>query len=251
MDSCRRRQRNVNKPRMTAKIKKIIIVTTNPQLISVSMENRMDLLKLKQEQLRMVERKGYIISEGERNLFATTPQEFLAAYEPWAAQQGKTLYNALTWAYEPTDPTKHRLLVYYSDQTNKAAIVGLAQRLAEGFQDFILITPEPLKAQAQDEWNRISLRRQRHFVDSELKHDATDHVYVPPHRILSPDEAKTLLTRNKLRPAQMAPLQYEDPQSKYRRAQPGQIVEIQRREMIPEALVKTYPFWRVVDDPAP
>lgn len=198
----------------------------------------------------MVERQGYDITP-ERALYSMTPQQFLEIYEPWAQQQGKTLYNSLSYTYEPLDTTRHRLLVYYSEQTNKLAIEGLGREMAKGIQDVILITPEPLKAQAQEIWNRISLRRQRHFLASELIRDITTHVYVPAHRILSPEEAKTFLMRNNLRPGHMPSLPYEDPQDKYRRAQSGQIIEIMRHEMIPEALVKKYPFYRVVDDPAP
>jgi DNA-directed RNA polymerase I, II, and III subunit RPABC1 len=214
------------------------------------MEKKMEWLKLKQEQLKMVEKQGYDITP-ERSLYSMTPQQFLEIYEPWAQQQGKTLYNSLSYTYEPLDQSRHRLLVYYSDQTNKSAIEGLGREMAKGIRDVILITPEPLTPQAQEIWNRISLRRQRHFIDAELMHDITTHVYVPAHRILSPEEAKTLLTRNRLRPGQMPLLPYEDPQNKYQRAQGGQIIEIMRHEMIPEALVKAYPFYRVVDDPAP
>ncbi len=56
-----------------------------------------------------------------------------------------------------------------------------------------------------------------------------EHEYVPPHRVLSPEEAARVLRELGVEPWQLPWISYNDPVVKAIGAKPGDIIEIKRK----------------------
>lgn len=219
------------------------------------MESKIDLkiaaklFEIKKNQLKMVHRRGYDISR-EENVLKTDVDNFLAAYIPFAEQQGKTFRNILTQIYKKADG--QALLVYYADTPPDKTSLGVdgikdVVEMMRGIGNAIIITAKSLSPDAVKNIRGLVAYNIQVFMEDELSFDPTEHVLVPEHIPLTREEQQAFLSRNDLSIDQLPSIKVTDPIIRYYGMRPGDIVQINRTNMYETMITYTTVFRAVID----
>ena len=130
------------------------------------------------------------------------------------------------------DPDNH-IFVFFPKEPKVGVkkIKEYAEKMKEAnVSNAIIIVPTALTAFAksalQDVFAPKFLIEQ--FQEQELLVNITEHVLVPQHEVLSPDEKETLLKRYRVKETQLPRIQHADPIARYYGLQKGEVVRITR-----------------------
>lgn len=232
------------------------------------------LFEIKKESLKLLDTQGYNI-ENERYLFDTDLEEFKTYYM-------KTLPNAtgnpvvdflreenlnsmrsfLSNIYTSNYSKDQKVIVYFAVSFEKKVTdVDIASfcRMIQKFNvsNAILISEVPLSSAAESLCTEFVPGRNgkggkkygcfiQHFEDNELFFNPLEHVYVPSHRILTEVELEEMIKVEKIRPGQLPQMSALDPIAKRLGARPGDVIEINRKILIPGTLLQEEIFYRGV-----
>lgn len=194
----------------------------------------------------------------EEKLFGLSVDDFYHTYEEKAIREGgtgqKRVWTSLSNLYEfSTDPNK-RMLVFYATKTlqNKknisSELVSLFADQAKTCEEAILIIDHPLSSKGNTilEGLRSAVVRWQVFFDSELTFNATKHVNVPRHELLSPQEAETTLRAMRTTPTQVPIIKLNDPIIKYYGWPIGGLVRIYRDDSFISVLAPESINYRII-----
>jgi len=173
--------------------------------------------------------QGYEVSSDELTM---TLQEFTANFAPNGAVEKQKL-NFFT--EKPTDdPAKvsERIFVYFSDEKNvsiktmrKFLEILDAQKITNG----MIIFSDKMTSSARKVISAMSAEYTlEEFEEASLLVNITQHVLVPQHEVLTPEEKKLLLQKYRLKDTQLPRIQLSDPVARYYGLKRGQVVKITR-----------------------
>jgi DNA-directed RNA polymerase I, II, and III subunit RPABC1 len=111
----------------------------------------------------------------------------------------------------------------------------------------IVISELPLNPDIKDRLDEFSLSIEI-FLYSELIVNPTKYFLVPKHYLLSPQQAKDYLRRNKIKLVALQSISLKDPQIRYLGGKIGDIVRVERFNIGYVEIVNTLPTHRVVLD---
>eukprot|EP00873_Tetraselmis_striata_P035384 jgi/Tetstr1/455648/TSEL_042459.t1 len=187
------------------------------------MDNATKLFRIRRTCLQMLRDRGYLVSEAELN---QTKESFTDKFgdEP--------LRDQLTILVCKQDDPTDQIFVFYPDELKigVSTIKTYFNRMKEeGVHRAVMVMPGTLTSFAKTSLQDISSKYHiEQFKETELLVNITQHVLVPEHRLLMPEEKRALLNRYKVSDTQLPRIQVGDPVARYYGLQRGQVVRIVR-----------------------
>jgi len=176
----------------------------------------------------MVRDRGYEVSNDELNM---TLQEFTSNFAPNGAVEKQRL-NFYT--EKPTDNPSNpeKIFAYFSDEKNvsiktmrKFLEILDTQKITNG----IIVFSDKMTPSARKIISAMSAEYTlEEFEEASLLVNITQHVLVPQHEVLIPEEKKLLLQKYRLKDTQLPRIQLSDPVARYYGLKRGQVVKITR-----------------------
>ena len=211
------------------------------------------LFTIKQNQLKMVSRRGYNIDR-EKHLLLITLQQFLETYVPFAKEEKKTMRQVLSQPYQNDEGEK--LFVYYADGPPDKQQLGV-ESVGDGIismdkyraKNGIIITPKPLSSSARKKIESLVSYNIYIFLESEMVYDPTEHYLTPEHVPLTNEEQRDFLKRNELSIDQFPIILTTDMIARYYGFLPGQVIRINRVNLY-DTIVQNSVSYRVVKEDA-
>lgn len=198
----------------------------------INVSKAQDLFNIKKNQLKLVQRRGYDISK-EQNILDSDAESFLDAYIPFALKNHKTLRGVMSQLYTKDDGTK--LYVYFSDPVKTKKYLGitnigiLVQKMdSYKCRNAIIITSLPVSPSAKKKLQELLTYNVDVFLESEMAYDPTEHYLTPKHRLLTTEQQRNFLAKNKIDLEQIPIMLTSDMISRYYGYRPGQVIEITR-----------------------
>ncbi|EFJ40254.1 hypothetical protein VOLCADRAFT_109457 [Volvox carteri f. nagariensis] len=187
------------------------------------MDNLTRLWRVRRTCLQMLNDRGYLVSQEEIN---TSKDQFRDRFGENPRKDDLTILVP-----KQDDPTEQMFVFFPEEQkVGVKTIKLLAERMKdEKVNRAIMVTAVKFtpfaKSALEDMRPKYCIE---HFLESELLVNITEHTLVPEHRILSPDEKRTLLDRYKIKETQLPRIQSSDAVARYLGLQRGQVVRIVR-----------------------
>lgn len=184
------------------------------------------LFRVRRTLLQMLRDRGYAVGEGETDLGMSR-----SAFED-RLRLANLSRESLTMLKQKRDDPSMQIYVFFHKQAKVGVkdIREYTERMERDrvFQAILVVykdlTPggrkglEMVQSHFRLEW----------FLENELQVNITEHILVPKHEILTPEEKKALLKRYKLKQAQLPRILWKDPVARYYGLQNGQVVKITR-----------------------
>ena len=210
------------------------------------------LFRVKKEQVRMMQRRGYNI-EREQAVLTMTLAEFNGVYTQFATQHEVSFRRALLNVYEKGED---RALVAFVDNTTKSKQLGVdpVRAFIALFQQFrcnqgVLISQQPLSKDASDELGKTTAKFVQHFLESEILTAAAamGHFLSPGYEVVPDAEAVAFFRENRVRPMQLPTIHGHNPIAKYLGAGAGTLIRKNNDVIAGETLVDKYRSYSIVD----
>ncbi|CEO97159.1 RPB5 like protein [Plasmodiophora brassicae] len=154
--------------------------------------------------------------------------------------------NKLTMLCQKRDDPTDQIFVFFADEAKVGVktIRGYAETMEQEkiFRAIVIVEAGITPFAKQVLVNLAPRLRMEQFHESELLVNITQHVLVPKHILLMPEEKKTLLAKYKLKETQLPRIQTSDPIARYYGLVPGEVVKIIR----PSETAGRYVTYRLV-----
>lgn len=210
------------------------------------------LFTIKQNQLKMVSRRGFDI-ERERNLLGIKLKDFLDAYVPFAKKSGKTIRQILSQLYR--NDKGEKLYVYFSENSVDKKQLGV-EYIGDAItkmdeyraKNGIIITHKPLSSDASKKIQSLVTYNINIFLESEMTYDPISHFLTPEHKALSTEEQRDFMSRNNLSIDQFPVILTTDMIVRYYGFRPGQVIQINRTNMFDTLIQESVGYRAVKED---
>lgn len=215
------------------------------------------LFKVKKNQVRMVERRGFDVSN-EAAIFDYNVSNFVRSYTEFGSQYNKTFRQSLNAYYANADG--NHIYVYYVETPQGGKQIKIEQirdlmndidiykQSGYTITNIIILSELPLSSGVRKEMEKLPSFNFEYFNYDELSYDPTEHYLVPRHEILTSEEARTFLRKNRVKFNQLPIISIYEPIAKYYGAKSGQIMRVYRDVLSVETLVGSYITYRAVRD---
>lgn len=194
------------------------------------MDNRFQTFFVYKKLLKMLEHRGYVIGECEKEMdfmefCVMYDQEFVACSSNATdriviAVQGPNVEPMLIF-FPKEEKVGIKPLKTYSEKMNQIGISRLMIVYAK------TITPHARQF-IQDSIISSSKYSFQYFSFQQLMDDIIDHTYVPKHRKLKPEEKEDFLKTRSLKTKNLPKLSIYEPISQYYQFSMGDVIEINR-----------------------
>lgn len=188
---------------------------------------------------QMLRDRGFMVDLRDINL---TEEEFKSKFGELPQRENMTIL-----VQKRDDPTDQIFVFWPSDaKVGVKPIKRYMERMAEeNVKRAMLIVQTNMTAFAKQAIVEFSAQQGvvlEHFQEAELLVNITEHVLVPMHQLLTKEEKQILLSKYKLKEAQLPRIQVSDPVSRYFGLTRGQVVKIIR----PSETAGKYVTYRLV-----
>ncbi|CAK0786648.1 hypothetical protein CVIRNUC_009862 [Coccomyxa viridis] len=187
------------------------------------MDNLTKLYRIRKTCLEMLNDRQYLIGQDELNM---SNEAFRDRFGDDPRKDDLTVL-----APKQDDPTD-QVFVFFpeEDKVGVKTIKTFAERMRnEGVNRAVMVTQVNMTPFARQCLQEMA---PKYYIEvfnaAELLINITKHVLVPEHRLLTPEEKRTLLDRYKVKDTQLPRIQFADPVARYYGMQRGQVVRIVR-----------------------
>lgn len=194
------------------------------------------LFRVKRTQVEMMRDRGYNVFKDEIDFFFENEEpvkfdinKFSTRYQTMQSLSQNyhhplTQKNAYVHFFEKNkDGNK-----LSADKINKELSLILSTKLDQNFDTVVLISDINIDKDGYETLLNYPMFNFQTFIYEDLIENKTHHVLVPKHVLIPFEEAKNLLSQNRLKRDQLKKLAYDDPIVKYYGGIPGQIFKIIR-----------------------
>lgn len=224
-----------------------------------------DLFKIKHHTLIMLQDRGYVIPSDEAELLNENLKtgKFIEYF-----LNKQTEVNELTpFTLGRPRPSMSNIyykkdkscLVYFSENSGKKISKAEARIFSQMIINFnvneaIIVSAADVSSEIEKIQKDNIVKGEttkngqlvQFFKDEELYYNPMNHIYVPKHRILTPDEVREMKEVDNVDPRKLPQISSLDPIAKRLGAGLGDVIEITRHVMIPNCLIEEEISYRTV-----
>ncbi|KAL6504558.1 DNA-directed RNA polymerases II and IV subunit 5A [Orobanche gracilis] len=189
----------------------------------LSQEEITKLYRIRKTVLQMLRDRGYKVGDFEIEM---SRDQFLQKY-------GENLKREdLVISKDMRDDSSDKIYVFFPENAKvgvKDVRTYYSRMKEEGVHRAILVLQQNLTAFGRNCISALSSNfHMEVFLEAELLINIKDHVLVPEHQLLTPEQKKNLLERYTVKETQLPRIQITDPIAKYYGLKRGQVVRIIR-----------------------
>jgi len=185
------------------------------------------LFRIRKTMSKMLHDRGYIVTQADLHL---TLDQFKDKYGDAPTR------DSLTMLHQMRDDPECQIFVFFEDEPKvgvKPIKKNLERMQKEEVSRAIMVVQQCLTAFAKQALNNSvnstgGKYKIEQFNEKELLINITDHILVPKHSLLTPQEKKALLLKYKLKETQLPRIQSKDAVSRYFGLNRGDVMKIER-----------------------
>ncbi|EYU23925.1 hypothetical protein ABFS82_14G315400 [Erythranthe guttata] len=181
------------------------------------------LYRVRKTVMQMLSDRGYLVDDSEIEM---TRSQFVQKYGEGMTREGLVILKP-----SRTNPSD-QIFVFFPDDPKvgvKPITISTKRMADEGVRRAILVVQQGLTPFAKNCISEISSKfHVEYFLEAELLTNIKEHILVPQHQLLTPEEKKTLLQTYTVKDTQLPRILMNDPIARYYGLRRGQVVRIIR-----------------------
>jgi len=200
------------------------------------------LWRIRKTIMQLCHDRGYLVTQDELD---QTLEGFKAQFGDKPSERRPGRADLIVLVAHNDDPTD-QMFVFFPEEPKVGVktIKTYCQRMQEeNIHRAIIVVQHGMTPTAKQSLGDMAPKYiLEQYLEAELLINITEHMLVPEHIVMTPDEKKELLDRYKLKESQLPRIQQSDPVSRYFGIKRGQVVKIVR----PSETAGRYVTYRLV-----
>lgn len=186
------------------------------------------LWRIRKTIMQLCHDRGYLVTQDELD---QTLEEFKGQFGDKPSERKPSRSDLIVLVAHNDDPTD-QMFVFFPEEPNVGikTIKTYCQRMQEeNITRAIIVVQNRMTPSAKQSLTDMAPKYiLEQFLEAELLINITEHMLVPEHVVMTPEEKTELLSRYKLKESQLPRIQQGDPVARYFGLKRGQVVKIIR-----------------------